>query len=622
MRVLKQIIQEFWLPFLIALLWTSYRVSPLQADQYIKIIENFVPCFFLASWAISQIMRIKRQHNVEDSFTRLEKRFLELQGTLGRLSTVWGQLQGHTIDLPTSQLATQDISALAANADTSIAAANSAMSEALESLAGVTEKSRLIPGFVWHSTFDSVNSGRFSVLAASEVLLAMTIYWTIVIVVENQSYYLVVGLVVAPLLLLRSDASIAQGVKWLERYVDGGLTDVTDRSMSIFSIRFLLSVALGLIAGGASAFTLGRLWQPQSVTWGFVVEVAIMAYVAAQIGVAGPIAFDPRYVGTIGGNWRLLLAAVSGGAAAVAIGFIASGADFAYAVIAVVVVGSMGVAALLEAPSTVAFLRATRDGERRIDSIEAVGAGLASAPKSFVVFAPAVFFGGWVRTVVIRFAATLLHLRAGILAIPQNWWRALFVIDILYPPELVPGYKRPDFFNLPYFVDRIAHSQRLTEKYVSILGLCILYIPAYFYRLVIKSTCWLYMPLVYIVGRTSLASRPEILNDVLLYDLRERGRRVFSLIIGVGFFVYNLTEYRLPLPAMISSALEYVFAIDEKSLKPLQLLIIVSALTTYGLFAYTGKFRAIVRHSSKDPVLRKPAERALRSIDRILHAIA
>jgi hypothetical protein len=130
MRIAKQILREFWLPFLIGLAWTYYRVSPGQSDLLAGIIANFAAAFFLASWALGHVLRIKRQHTVEDSFKGVEGHLIELKSTVGALSLRSQELQAQTKDNPALQSMADDISKLTSAASTGIAAANTAFSQA------------------------------------------------------------------------------------------------------------------------------------------------------------------------------------------------------------------------------------------------------------------------------------------------------------------------------------------------------------------------------------------------------------------------------------------------------------------------------------------------------------
>jgi hypothetical protein len=82
--------------------------------------------------------------------------------------------------------------------------------------------------WVWFSTSESTRSGVFSILAAVEVVFAIGIYWTYAIWAHTQ-WHLLVGVFIAPFLLLRSEKSTTLAVKWFTRY-DAYLDKLVERS--------------------------------------------------------------------------------------------------------------------------------------------------------------------------------------------------------------------------------------------------------------------------------------------------------------------------------------------------------------------------------------------------------
>jgi hypothetical protein len=72
-RVIKQVLREFCVPFVVALVWTLWvqRTSEISAAAWIA---NFGSAFFLSSWMTGQLVRIRRQARVEDGLSTLEER--------------------------------------------------------------------------------------------------------------------------------------------------------------------------------------------------------------------------------------------------------------------------------------------------------------------------------------------------------------------------------------------------------------------------------------------------------------------------------------------------------------------------------------------------------------------
>lgn len=83
MKTMKQLIREFWVPFLLAVVWTAYNVlTSTQSWGLRTAINVFGPTFFLLSWATGQFFRVRKQSRVEDSFLSIEQRLKELLNTM------------------------------------------------------------------------------------------------------------------------------------------------------------------------------------------------------------------------------------------------------------------------------------------------------------------------------------------------------------------------------------------------------------------------------------------------------------------------------------------------------------------------------------------------------------
>jgi len=92
MKTLKQIVKEFWLPFLLSVLWVFYnifgdKIENVHGDKVKNIVNIFGPTFFLLSWLTGQFFRIKKQTKVEDNFLTVESRLQELLSEIERQTT-------------------------------------------------------------------------------------------------------------------------------------------------------------------------------------------------------------------------------------------------------------------------------------------------------------------------------------------------------------------------------------------------------------------------------------------------------------------------------------------------------------------------------------------------------
>jgi hypothetical protein len=80
-KTVLQLVKEFWIPFLVSVVWTTYAVW--GPDVSVKdSISNFGSSFFLASWLTGQIFRVRKQAGVEASFGSVEQRLNHLLGEL------------------------------------------------------------------------------------------------------------------------------------------------------------------------------------------------------------------------------------------------------------------------------------------------------------------------------------------------------------------------------------------------------------------------------------------------------------------------------------------------------------------------------------------------------------
>ncbi len=98
---------------------------------------------------------------------------------------------------------------------------------------------------VWWSSRDSIAAEKISLLAVAEVIFSVAAYWWIAWYFDTYAH-LLISILVAPLILLRSDESVALGVEMFGRYMSG--EDFPPRSAKGVSAVIVSAVA----AGGAS----------------------------------------------------------------------------------------------------------------------------------------------------------------------------------------------------------------------------------------------------------------------------------------------------------------------------------------------------------------------------------
>jgi hypothetical protein len=461
---------------------------------------------------------------------------------------------------------------------------------------------------VLHSTTKSVRTGSPSAAAAFEVAAATALYWWCAVHFQTQKF-LWVSIAVAPLLLLRSKPSMALGAELFAKYVDKSFEDFRELPKREFKLfQFIGSTVLQVAIAAAVAFILTYLWLPNENTWVTILMTVLIVYAATQAGIAATIAISPVDAVAIA-KWKIagFLRTLGLVTSVVASIWLSGGGIFA-TVLAVIMMTALATLASIEAPSVIsnAGTLGEKIGRGDIRRLTVAQEALRQAPFSFIVFLAAVCLGGWSRTIVIRFHATIRHLRAGIREAPNNWWHTLFIADFFTPPELVPGYRRTDFFNISHVWSRIRAGESWFERGAALIMFAILYLPGYVYRLSIKSTCYYYWPIIYLARPTILAGRPELLADLLWRDHMEWVRRFVSVVAISLLLLSNMpaiVDIRATLPPILVSPLEYFFVIDLGRIAIWQWFVLLSAAITLIIFGYVGRFIIFVKHAQADTEL-------------------
>lgn len=71
-RIGRQVVREFWFPFIGAMLWTAYNVLTGSHERtFASVVNIFLPSFFLLSWLLGQLFRIGKQQKVESSLGQI-----------------------------------------------------------------------------------------------------------------------------------------------------------------------------------------------------------------------------------------------------------------------------------------------------------------------------------------------------------------------------------------------------------------------------------------------------------------------------------------------------------------------------------------------------------------------
>jgi hypothetical protein len=158
-------------------------------------------------------------------------------------------------------------------------------------------------------------------------------------------------------------------------------------------------------------------------------------------------------------------------------------------------------------------------------------------------------------SILIRAMATLVAFwfdkKGAICSIPRNWCRITLSIDLIHPPELVPGFDKVDlvasgtprlaglilFTNFRNWLG-VVSSLFKYDRDITIIGvnewlvLCILHVPALLYRWSLKSTSLVFLPFIW-AARTNLTAGDTIEDKAgdILEDSIERLSRLYAWFV-------------------------------------------------------------------------------------------
>jgi hypothetical protein len=356
----------------------------------------------------------------------------------------------------------------------------------------------------WSSS-ESVKAGKATWLAIIETILAVGFYWWAAWYWETH-WHLLASIIVAPMLLLRSDQSTKLGAKWFYDYWE----DKTEISLKETPFRFWTIIILAVILSGLASYFLASYLLPGHTGWSLFGQAFLLGFLTITIIIAGAVA----------------------GAVAVAV----------------------------------------------------------------VIFSIPFSFGIWLRSLATRIWATLCHLGPGWRAMPNNWRHALLVVDFMHPPELLPGLKSlTDDFSFHSISIQIKKGD-IFDKFISIFLAIIFFLPALLYRWSLKSTCWLYLPLIFLHHQSQrvFTGGGQAFVRELHHGRMENFRRFLSLGVIVSLVVSHfsllmLHEISQKFPG--GSVLVYLLAFDWRSLSIWQFLTLPSLVITIFIYFSSDKER-------------------------------
>jgi hypothetical protein len=434
---------------------------------------------------------------------------------------------------------------------------------------------------ILRSTTESIEKGNASCLAILESVLAVSAYWGIAWVFDTHAH-LLASILVAPLLLLRSPESMELGVKWFSTYLLNHDGDRNSRTKSF--LFFCTSILLGAImmtsctvenfsdndSGCDMKFYIILLCNNLKY---YIMYNSVIIFIAATFLLVSAlfvgsiiIFFDGRFIVSTAFRAFSRFALIA---------FI-----FALFMVFTVVIYTIS-------DNTVTEYTDTSDWAKFRQILAGVMLFAFSVIFYSTISVGSVALAVWLRSLFIRSFATLWCLPRGVKCISDNWYHTLVVIDSCHSPELVPGLGgQNNSLTLSSMVKSVVgegYYGRLTSSYAHILW----FIVALFYRWSLKSTCWLYLPLIYLAWpHKGLLNDDKVWLKELYCGRVERFRQFVALVVIASTILYTLpilkifeVHYELP----HAPAMAYLLAFDLKkigALAPWQWCVLCNAVIT------------------------------------------
>ena len=324
--------------------------------------------------------------------------------------------------------------------------------------------------FVSRSTEGSIRAGAVSLLALAEIPLALILYFYLVPRWFGYWTPVLVSAFAAPLLLLRSEASVRDAVAMWRRY------DKPREDGPLAYWEWALILGGAIICSGAVSWWVMETWLAPHVGWSLFWRSFLLGLLCLNIGLA--IGIGVSRAGTGGGARAAMVVAVGTG--------IVAGAE----------AGVVATAGMLVAAG-VAVGAALVVGAELITT-EAVAVIVAVVVGGLLVWG--LYLGLWLRSVLVRALSVLRALPEGFAGLVGNWHRAMLCEDVFHAPELIPGARS---LGLDLRGENEAEDEESWAKSAMLLA----YPLAILWRLALKSTFWLYGPVLFIAHPGSLGGR-------------------------------------------------------------------------------------------------------------------
>jgi hypothetical protein len=339
------------------------------------------------------------------------------------------------------------------------------------------------------STTESIQNEVPSVTAILETLIAVPLYWWIALHVGVVQPLLISALI-APLVLLRSEESVALGIRWFVAFERRITYSVYTKREWVKNEAFWIITTLCTASAVALTWVIMRHIAPLFAESWVTLKISTMVVVSILCV-------------------EVMLFALS----------VLSKIPFPHV------------------PSIAELFSPYRD---------------VSFPMA-IVCVPGLQVGVLIVANCIRMAATLAHLREGVKVMPRNFRRLDFCTSPLQIPEIVPGiegrleseYRFSEYlWNVRFYNPFRPADWSLAEHWwtfiwdiVAVIVGFALYFPAWLYRLTIKSTAWFWWPLAFLGGDLKKARNPALIRWDVMGSLWAKAS-IITTCISLGWFAF------------------------------------------------------------------------------------
>jgi hypothetical protein len=180
-----------------------------------------------------------------------------------------------------------------------------------------------------------------------------------------------------------------------------------------------------------------------------------------------------------------------------------------------------------------------------------------------------------VTMVIIRFYASAINIKSTISTLPKNFRRVSLCTSPIHIPEIDPGLDKTNslyaFHN--YFWNSLPKKDILAS-FGTFSWALLLFLPAWLYRLTIKSTAWFWWPLAFLGGDLRRAKNPKLFRWKVWGSLWAKASLIGAALSILAFVVVNAAR-----PAVLT---------ENPLITPIGYLLLVDWSRPWQVFAVAG----------------------------------